>query len=40
MGNTTDLFTVLSLVRVKKEVEPRTVIRNLTLSLLDQDGPL
>lgn len=37
MGNTTDPFT---LIGVKKGTEPRTSIHNLTLSSLDQDGPL
>lgn len=40
MGNTTDPFTVISLIGVKKGTEPRTAIPNLTLFLLDQGGPL
>lgn len=40
MGNITDPFRVVLLIRVKKGTEPRTPICKLTLSLLDQDGPL
>lgn len=40
MGNITDPFTVVSLIRVNKGTEPSAPICKLTLSLLDQDGPL
>lgn len=39
-GNTTDTFTVVLPSGVKKGTSPRMPIPELTLSLLDQDGPL
>lgn len=40
MGSTTDTFTVMLPSGVKKGTNPRMPIPELTLSLLDQDGPL